>query len=95
MALAEAMACGLPVVSFDCPSGPGDIVRDGIDGLLVPPGDVEGLSHAMSMLMDDSLMRVRLGKMAPDVCMRFSPERILNEWVNLIERVLDKKMENT
>jgi len=95
MALAEAMACGLPVISFNCPSGPGDIVRDGIDGLLVPPGDVEGLSQTMSVLMGDSLLRERLGQVASEVGKRFAPERILNKWINLIEQVSSKEMENT
>jgi glycosyltransferase involved in cell wall biosynthesis len=95
MALAEAMACGLPVISFDCPSGPGDIVRDGIDGVLVPPGDLERLSQEMSMLMGDSVMRARMAERAPEVCIRFAPESILNQWTDLVERVLAKNMENT
>lgn len=85
MALAEAMACGLPVISFDCPSGPGDIVRHGEDGLLVPTGDVFALTMAMDRLMGDTALRQRMAQQAPEVCDRFEPESILDQWCAVIE----------
>ena len=63
-ALCEAMAGGLPVVSFDCPSGPSDIIRHGVDGLLVPPEDHERLEEALEMLMTDQSLRESMSKKA-------------------------------
>lgn len=89
-ALLEAMACGLPAVSFDCPSGPSEIIRDGYDGVLVEAGNVEALGSAMSALMDSSARRGELGKSARQVLERFSLDRIMAMWdqslVNVITR---------
>ena len=87
MALAEAMACGLPVVTFDCPEGPAHIVRDGIDGLLVPPEDVPALAAALDRLMGDSAERRRLASLAPEVRLRFGSERILALWQSLFDEM--------
>lgn len=81
--LAEAMAHGTPVVSFDCPTGPRDIIRHEVDGLLVPPGDVERLVYALERLMRDESLRLRLAAKAVEARERFSLERIAAKWENL------------
>jgi GalNAc-alpha-(1->4)-GalNAc-alpha-(1->3)-diNAcBac-PP-undecaprenol alpha-1,4-N-acetyl-D-galactosaminyltransferase len=71
-ALLEAMACGLPSVSFECDSGPAEIIRNQIDGLLVAPEDVAGLAAAIDLLINDEAVRHRLGMEAMRVVDRFS-----------------------
>lgn len=82
--LLEAMACGLAVVSFDCPSGPREIVRDGYDGLLVEAGNVAALEAAMSALMTSPAHREQLGRNARQVLERFSTTRIMAQWDQLL-----------
>jgi GalNAc-alpha-(1->4)-GalNAc-alpha-(1->3)-diNAcBac-PP-undecaprenol alpha-1,4-N-acetyl-D-galactosaminyltransferase len=87
-ALVEAMSCGLPAVSFDCPSGPKDIIRDGVDGILVPPQDVEGLSAAIDRLMSNDAERHSLASRAIEVNERFGVERVAKIWEDLIPDVM-------
>jgi glycosyltransferase involved in cell wall biosynthesis len=93
--LAEAMAHGLAAVSFDCDTGPRDIIRDELDGLLVPPGDVTELTVALDLLMSDGLMRLRFAERAVEVKERFSMERIAGMWEKLFEEILPEKSEYT
>ncbi len=88
MALLEAMACGLPVLSFDCRSGPGEIIRDGFDGILVPPEDVDALAKAMSHLMGAESERKRLGEHAIGVVERFGLAKIEQMWRSTLDQAV-------
>lgn len=82
-ALLEAMAYGLPVLSVDCDTGPRDIIRDHVDGILVPADDEKSFATALSMLMKDTKLRERLACRAIEVRERFSLSRILLLWDSL------------
>lgn len=89
--LAEAMAHGLPVVSFDCDTGPRDIIRHEVDGLLVPNGDGATLVSALGRLMADESLREQFSSRAVEVRERFSMERITLLWKALFEEFLHEK----
>lgn len=86
-ALLEAMAAGLPVVSFDCPSGPAEIIRSGLDGRLVPAENVEALASAMQELMADASLRGKLGTRAREVSDRFAVDAVMAQWDALLHKV--------
>lgn len=85
-ALLEAMACGLAAISFDCESGPAEIIRDGVDGLLVPPENTASLSAAMERVIGDEPLRRRLGAEALRVGERFGVEQYFARWDAVLRR---------
>ena len=87
MVIVEAMSKGLPVVSFDCPRGPSEIIDHGRDGLLVPPEDVEALAAALSELMADEGRRRAAGAAALEKASRYSLEEIGGRWEALLAEV--------
>lgn len=85
--LAEALASGLPVVSFDCLAGPSDIIRNGVDGLLVPHLDVSALAEALLLLMRDNVLRAQMAERAPESRERFAIERIADQWELMFQNI--------
>lgn len=85
-ALLEAMALGLPAIAVDCPSGPADIIRNEVDGLLVPLGDVPALAAAIQRLFSDAPLRNRLRTQAVQVVDRFSSERYYARWEAVLRK---------
>lgn len=83
-ALCEAMACGLPVVSFDCSSGIRQIIRNGIDGLIVRAADISALASALDNLMADEGERRRLASKGLEITERFDLEKTMASWEQLV-----------
>lgn len=88
MVLVEAMACGLGVVSFDCPWGPSSILANGEDGILVENGNTDSLAEAIKSLMDDSDKLNTLAKNAIVNVRRFQMDKIAYQWKELLENLV-------
>ena len=87
LVLAEAMSCGLPCVSFDCPYGPRDIITDREDGVLVENGNVEALSKALEHLMADEDLRKSMGEKALINVARYNSKNIMTRWEELFSSI--------
>lgn len=85
LVLLEAKANRLPIVSFDIMTGPREIVRDGIDGILVPPYELDGMADAMCRLIEDDHLRREMSERSQDTLDHFSKKTILNKWCELID----------
>lgn len=89
MVMIEGMSCGLPVVSFDFPCGPKDLIKDGVNGFLVPEGDVKALARTMEkmmMLPTDKLLD--MGNAASAIREKFSEEHVMQLWENCFKSIL-------
>ena len=87
MVLLEAMSCALPVVAFDCPTGPSELIHDGLTGRLVPAGQTAELAAAISSLLQQSSLRRRLGQAAALHAQTYDRDLIATRWENLFQRL--------
>lgn len=85
MVLIEAQSFGVPIVSFDCPSGPSEIIADGVDGFLIRNGDVRAMADKLLYLMKNERVRLALSLAAYKASSRFDKENIVPEWKGLID----------
>lgn len=85
LVITEAMACGLPVVSFDCPWGPRAIISDGEDGILVENGNVEKLAEALILMIQHPEQRIAMAGKAIENVQRFRIDQIAGQWKTLFE----------
>lgn len=83
LVLAEAMQCGVPCISFDCPYGPADIIDSGKNGIIVENGNIEKFANAVLKLIDDEELRKNLGQAAKEKAKAYLPETIMPQWINL------------
>lgn len=84
MVLIEAQSRGLPIVSFDCPSGPAEIVHHGIDGILVENGNVSALTNAMIDMIESPHLRKEMAVEALQSAQTYHIDKVVEEWLKLL-----------
>lgn len=87
LVLVEAQSCGLPTIAFDCPTGPRNIINDGIDGYLIENGDAKQFIKKLDDLMNNSEMKFKMGKNAIENSKRFDVETITEKWIKLFNEI--------
>jgi glycosyltransferase involved in cell wall biosynthesis len=87
LVIIESMSCGVPVVSFDCPHGPRNIIRNEEDGLLIEYLNTQALANGICRLIEDEELRKCLGEKARLNILRFSKDNIMNRWDMLLKKL--------
>ena len=90
LVLVEAMACGLPVISFDCENGPRSIISDGEEGFLIPTFDIEEFSNRLIQLMNDADLRKSMGEKGRKKSQCYQIESVGNQWKQLFDELMQK-----
>ena len=88
--LIEAMACGLPCVSFNCPYGPSEILTDNENGFLIPINDIYTLADKVCILIEKEEMRKKMGHKAYIAAMQYSPIKVMKKWEKLFDDLKKK-----
>ena len=91
LVLPEAMSCGLPVVAFDCPYGPADIITDEVDGYLIADRNIELFAQRVGQLISDYDLRVQMGKAAVISSQRYQASCIMPQWIQLFEQLTSSR----
>lgn len=89
LVLIEAMGCGLPCISFNCPYGPSEIIKNNEDGLIIENGDIVGFANAICYLIENEKERKTFGKRARQNVVRFSSENIMPKWEKLFKEMME------
>lgn len=87
LVLPEAMSCGLPVVAFNCPYGPADIISDGEDGFLIKNRDINDYVEKVYLLMENEDLRIEMGQAGIQSSQRFKASNIMPQWIQLFNQL--------
>jgi glycosyltransferase involved in cell wall biosynthesis len=85
LVLLEAMSCGVPCVSFDCPYGPSEIIKDKVNGLLVENGNVHDLANKMLWMINNKKERTEMGIAARNSVTSYSKDVVMKKWIDLFD----------
>lgn len=85
MVLIEAQSLGLPIVSYDCPHGPSEIIENNVTGYLVENNNVQELAQAILNLMESSTLREQFSKRAKKHALVYSQRTVIKEWKKVVE----------
>lgn len=88
LVLPEAMSCGLPVVAFDCPYGPADIITDGVDGFLIEGRDINAYADKVCLLIENVELRKKMGQAAILSAKRYDKTYIMPQWESLFKKLV-------
>lgn len=91
MVIVEAQSCGLPVVAYDCPVGPKDIITDGKDGFLLPLNDESGMAKKICLLIENEDLRQKMGAMAYINSQQYAMPVIIDKYMTLFSQLLERK----
>ena len=91
LVLIEAMACGVPVVSFDCENGPRSIITDGFDGFLISPFDVEAFAEKVILLMKNENLRREMGENARRSAAKYDIDIVGQQWKQLFDELMENR----
>lgn len=87
LVLVEAMSCGVPCISFDCPHGPAEIIENGENGILVENGNIEALANSIEYLIVNENKRIEMGKRTLEMVQKYSQDNVMKMWVELFNKL--------
>lgn len=90
LVMLEAMGCGLPCISFDCPNGPSEVIKNDKNGILIENGNIEEFAKAICHLIENKEKRAALGAKAKEEIKRYAPENIMPLWEELFNKLSRK-----
>lgn len=91
MVILEAMSCGLPCISYDCPDGPADIIDNNENGFLLSMDDENSMIEKISFLIENKDQRERMGKIAQETAKAYLPDAVIPKWVEFFNSIKKKK----
>ncbi|MCH5247552.1 MAG: glycosyltransferase family 4 protein [Muribaculaceae bacterium] len=91
MVLIEGMSVGLPLISFDCQCGPSDVITDGLNGYLVPDGDIDTFADRIFKIIENEPKRKEMGKNSLIESKKYDKQNIMKQWEQLFQEINENK----